>query len=242
MRQFLTPKWILSHVFVLAMIVLMVNLGFWQLRRLDERKALNAEVQAAIEAEPVPLEDLLDTEPADHRPVLVRGTYEPDLSVLVANRTHESQAGYWLVTAVRLEDGRRVMVSRGWVPRSWVAGNDSRAIETPQGDIEILGRVNASVGGGRIGEATDIGIVEITRLDLARVEEVLAIDDLGTVWVQLVEQAPPLGDLPVPVPPPGLDEGSHLSYAFQWFFFSAATIVAYALILHRRRAEPQAVG
>lgn len=242
MRQFLTPKWILSHVFVLAMIVLMVGLGFWQLQRLDERKQLNTEVRAAIEAEPVALEDVLDGDPADHSPVLVRGTYEPTASLLIANRTHESQAGYWLVTAVRLEDGRRVMVSRGWVPRSWVAGNDNRPLDTPEGDIEILGRINASVGGGRIGEATESGLVEITRLDLDRVEEVLAIDDLGTVWVQLVEQAPPLGDLPIPVAPPGLDEGPHLSYAFQWFFFSASTIVAYALILRRRRLEPQEVG
>lgn len=242
MRQFLTPKWILSHVFVLAMIVLMAGLGFWQLQRLDERKELNTEVRAAIEADPVPLEDVIDGDPADHTPVLVRGTYEPAGSLLVANRTHESQAGYWLVTPVRLEDGRRVMVSRGWVPRSWVAGNDTRLVDTPDGDIEILGRVNASVGGGRIGEATESGLVEITRLDLERVEEVLAIDDLGPVWVQLAEQAPPLGDIPVPVPPPGLDEGPHLAYAFQWFFFSAGTIVAYALILRRRRTEPQELG
>ena len=56
-------------------------------------------------------------------------------------------------------------------------------------------------------------------------------------WVQLEIQAPPLGDRPVPVPRPSLDEGPHLSYAFQWFFFSFGTVVAYALIIRKRRSE-----
>ena len=42
MRRFLRPWWVVSHVLVLALLVLMVNLGFWQLRRLEERRDLNA--------------------------------------------------------------------------------------------------------------------------------------------------------------------------------------------------------
>jgi cytochrome oxidase assembly protein ShyY1 len=35
------------------------------------------------------------------------------------------------------------------------------------------------------------------------------------------------------VPPPELDEGPHLSYAVQWFIFSAIAIVGYPLVLRR---------
>ncbi|NIR40461.1 MAG: SURF1 family protein, partial [Actinobacteria bacterium] len=48
----------------------------------------------------------------------------------------------------------------------------------------------------------------------------------------------PAGELPIPVPPASLDEGPHLSYAFQWFFFSVGTVVAYGLIL-RRQLRPR---
>ena len=41
-RFLLRPKWIGFHLLVVAAIVTMVNLGFWQLRRLDERQAFNA--------------------------------------------------------------------------------------------------------------------------------------------------------------------------------------------------------
>ena len=44
MRVLVGLKWLLSHLFVLTMIVVMVNLGFWQLRRLDERQASNAAI------------------------------------------------------------------------------------------------------------------------------------------------------------------------------------------------------
>ena len=51
-------------------------------------------------------------------------------------------------------------------------------------------------------------------------------------------------DDPVPVPPPTLDEGPHLSYAVQWFIFAAAVLLGWVLAVrrsiaaHRRAATP----
>jgi surfeit locus 1 family protein len=236
MRLFLTPKWLLSHVFVLTMVVFMVFLGFWQLDRLDERKARNIDVRAATTAEPVEIEALLGTDALDHTAVLVAGEYLDEMSFLVANRTFESRAGAWLATPVRLADDRVVIVSRGWVSRQWSSGVDPTVVEAPSGQVEVLGRILESVGDGRIGTGDTSILPEVSRLDLGRVEELLGIEVVDH-WVQLEIQAPPLGDSPVPVPRPSLDEGPHLSYAFQWFFFSFGTVVAYALIIRKRRSE-----
>ena len=233
MRPLLTPKWLLSHLFVLAMVVSMVNLGFWQLRRLDERRDRNVEDRTAMEAPPAAIASFLGTDAADHTAVIVAGEYVAEQSFLIANRTFGSQPGAWLATPLRMVDGRIVVVSRGWVPRRWTAGDDPRIIDTPAGEVEVTGRLNASVGGGRIGGGATAVLPEISRMDLGRVEELLGID-VAERWVQLVAQTPTVGELPLPVPPPSLDEGTHLSYAFQWFFFSTGTVVAYALILLRR--------
>jgi len=238
MRQFLTPAWLLSHLFVVSMIVLMTYLGFWQLDRLAARKDLNEEVRIAIAAEPVDVEALLEGDALNHTAVLVAGEYLDEMSFFVANRTFDSRAGSWLVTPVRLGDGRVVVVSRGWVPRLYAAGEAPQAIETPTGRIEVLGRINDSVPDGRIATSPTSILPEVSRLDLDRVEELLGIEVVDR-WVQLERQAPPLGDLPLPVPRPGLDEGSHLSYAVQWFFFSSATVVAYFLIIRKRRHEDE---
>ena len=48
--MFLTPKWLASHAFVVTMLVVMLAAGFWQLDRLDARKASNEEIRTASES------------------------------------------------------------------------------------------------------------------------------------------------------------------------------------------------
>lgn len=240
MRALFSPRWILSHLFVVFVVVFMVGLGFWQLERLEQRKADNDAVRAASEADALPI-DVLLAEPSvpDHTAVRVEGTYRPDLEFLVANRTFDTRPGSWLATPVELDDGRLVVVNRGWVSRRWVAGDDLRSAEAPAGPVSIEGRLFASVDGGRIGGGAS-SRPEVSRLDLAAVEELLGVD-VAHRWVQLETQSPDGAEIPVPVPAPLLDDGPHLSYAFQWFFFSTGTVVAYVLILRRRVREPVAL-
>ncbi len=234
MRSLLTPRWLASHLFVLAMVTVMVNLALWQLARLDDTRTDNDAIRTASEAAPAMIEELLSLErlPLDHTATVVQGSYLDELSFLVANRTFDTRAGSWLATPVLLDDGRVVVVSRGWVPRLWVAGADGRDVATPTGEVQVSGRVFSSVGGGRIGSGSG-DYPEVSRVDLDTVSEAIG---LGVVdlWVQLESQEPAVGDLPVPVPPPTLDDGPHLSYAFQWFFFSLGAVVVYVLILRRR--------
>ena len=45
-RFALRPKWILSHIFVLTMVVAMIIAAFWQISRLHEKRERNADVSA----------------------------------------------------------------------------------------------------------------------------------------------------------------------------------------------------
>jgi len=238
MRPFFSIRWILSHLFVLAMVVLMVNLGLWQLRRLDERKATNAEIRLALANAPVDISDLLDvaTPPADFTPVGASGVYDIGNEILIANRTFESQAGSWLVTPLELDDGRVVAVVRGWVPRLWVAGSDTRDGDAPTGRVALTGVTFASLDGGRVADAKVSGLPEFNRMDTTRFIEATGVP-FETTWIRLETQDPPPGVLPIPVPKRVLDNGTHLSYAAQWFFFSTATIVVYYLILRNKKRE-----
>lgn len=237
-RWVLSGRWILSHLFVVTIVVAMINLGFWQMRRLEERRQQNNEISAVLEAAPQEIESLLasPTLPPDHTPAVVVGSYLDEQSFLVANRTYESEPGNWLVTPMELADGKVVVVSRGWVPRLWAAGVQDNDLSAPDGEVVVVGRAFASVQGGSIG-TDDIAILkELNRLDLDRVFELTGLD-VADLWVQLEQQQPSAATLPVPVPPVSLDDGPHLSYAFQWFFFSAGAVVVYALILRRRHRE-----
>ena len=76
----------------------------------------------------------------------------------------------------------------------------------------------------------------MSRLDLDIAQDAIGLEVIDR-WGQAEDPDWRRGVIPIPVPRATLDEGPHLSYAFQWFFFSGSTVIAYALILRRRRAD-----
>ena len=227
-----------SHLFVVAMVVLMVNLGFWQLRRLDERRADSAAIASAMSQIPVDVAEHFDGRGRvpEYTAVTATGTYRADAEVRIGNRSSGGQPGYWLAAPLELDDGRAVAVVRGWIPRRAVVGLDDRSAAPPAGSVTVVGLALDSVGGGKVAETGPGETPEISRMDLDRFEEVSGVE-VQESWIRLRTQTPrqPEG-LPEPVPDPDLSDGPHLSYAFQWFFFSAGAVVVYGLILRRAAA------
>ena len=260
-RFALRPLWLLSHLLVLAAVVVMVNLGLWQLRRLDERREFNDTVEANASAEPVPLATLLAglggdggdgtngaglhddaIDAIEWRPVVVEGTYRQGADVLVANRALDGQPGYWVVTPFEPADGSdAVAVVRGFVTRAFVAQGDLREAAAPDGVQTVTGYVQESRGGGRFATGLDEGeLPQISAVDVGKLAEHWGID-LAPVWLQRSapgDDAPGGGDPLTAVPLPDLGEGPHLSYAVQWFLFATIAAVGYPLIIRRNARIP----
>ncbi len=250
-RFALRPWWLLSHLLVVALVVLMVNLGFWQLRRLDERRTANALVLERGEAALVPLDELV---PADagtevgtslaFRRATATGTYAVEDEVLVRNRTLEQQPGYWVLTPLVTGPDEAVVVNRGWVPLP-IGDSGVPLIDAPPpaGVVTVTGLVAASQERGSFGPTDPEGgeLEVLSRADVARLDQ--QVDEaLAPVVLQLEAQDPASGAaLPTVLPPPTLSEGSHQSYAVQWFIFSTIAVVGYPLVL-RRTARNRALG
>lgn len=213
MRFLLRPRWLLSHVLVLALVVVMINLGFWQLRRLDEKRARNDLIEAASDQPPVDPRALVrDLDAARFRPVIATGRYE-GAPTLVLNRTEGGLAGSWVVETLVLEDGSRVPVSRGFLI------TDRAVPEAPRGSVAVQGYA-----------------VPRERLDrTARIDLEHVFDETGVLplLVQTTRSSPVDDPALTAVERPELGEGPHLSYAVQWFIFSTIAVIGYPLVLRR---------
>jgi surfeit locus 1 family protein len=246
-RFALRPRWILSHLLVATLVALMVSAGFWQLRRLDERRDHNAAVEAAADLPSEPIGQLLpagadatddDVDGVVYRQTELDGRYALDEQVLVRNRSQDGVPGYWVITPLVLDDGEAVAVNRGWVPFNTTDPDGNwDEFAPPSGPVSVTGLVREGQvrSSGLIGGPTDAEqgrLTTLSRVDLDRLQAQVA-EQLFPVYVDLTSQAPPQGDLPVPVPEPELGEGNHLSYAGQWFIFAALTLVVYPLVLRR---------
>ncbi|HEX2040543.1 MAG TPA: SURF1 family protein [Acidimicrobiales bacterium] len=232
-RFALRPRWLLAHVVVLAIVIVLVNLGFWQLRRLDERRAANAEVLRGTR-ETLPLEQVLHPDDvavgsARYQRVQVRGTFDESSELLVRFRTHEGLPGYDVVTPLAVEDGGAVLVARGWVPLELGDTWRERGTLPPSGTVTVTGLVREAEDPSRFRPVREDGRLVVGAVATARLEAELG-RDLYPGWVQLVEPDDP-SSFPEPLPEPDFGEGPHLSYAVQWFSFAAIAVIGWVFLV-----------
>ncbi len=249
----LRPTWLVRHVAVVVLVVVMVLLGFWQLRRLDEKRDYAALVDAR-QAEPVadvlavvPAGEAVDAAGVDavlYRTVTATGVYEDGDTVVVENRTYNGASGAWVLTPLRFDDGSAVLVNRGFIGYD----RDGAIVPpaAPEGQVSVEGLVFPSQERGRFGptDAAEGDLDVLARVDLERFEAQVDYDVLPA-YIQLIESSPPEDEVPtgapalVPLGAPEPGEGPHLAYAVQWFIFSTIAAVGYVLLL-RRVAHDQA--
>ena len=235
-----SPKWIVSHLIVLALLVGLCSLGLWQISRLHERQDRNDRVRERTQFVAEPVEDLVagasNVDDLEWRLAEATGQYQIRDQVLVVNRSFDGGAGAWVITPLLLSDGSAVIVNRGWVPFSVQVAEDRSSFDPPSGMVTIGGLVQLSQVRGRFGAGDPVEPDLLARVDLEAYADVVDYP-LLSVYVQLesvtggVDGGP---DVPRLVPRPVLTNGSHLSYSVQWFIFAAIAAGGYGLILRRR--------
>lgn len=245
-RFLLHPRWLLFHLLCIGAVVLMIYLGFWQLRRLDERQAFNGAVAARIDLPAVPLEEALATASPDElewRSVTARGEYLVDEQFVVVNRSQDGRAGDIVVTPLLLDDRQVLLVERGFVPFGL------QASPAPVGTVDVVGRLRPSDERqrGQLGDPPDGDLTVAQRLDIDRLAGQLPGRPVDA-YVELTSSEPAeIGPFPAALDEPELSEGSHLSYAGQWFIFAGGVIVGWYLAVRhslksRRAAAARAAS
>lgn len=247
MRQLLTPRFIVLHVLVLAVVVVLVRLGTWQLARHEEASQLVQAQEERFERAPAPVGEVLsglalqDTgrlAELEFRQVEATGTWRTAEEVLQRGRSLQGRSGFHVLTPLDLDGGDTVLVRRGWVPFD----NDLLPPVTdaapPEGTVTVQGYLERSIPqptGPLAQRDPDEGELDIVfNADVGRLAGQLGGDVLPML-VHMEAQVPAqVGELPITVPRPAPDDGPHLSYAIQWFSFAAIGIGMYGLWLRRR--------
>lgn len=231
----------LPTVAALAVLVLTVSLGNWQLRRADEKLALQAQSEAADRQPPVAIAQQAlaeaDARGLEGRRVEASGRLLPERSIFIDNRTHKGIAGFHVVTPLRIEGSERngaqplhVLVLRGWVPRDPRERTRLPEVPAPEGPVTVTGYAQRELAQTlELAESAPPGpddrIWQNLRLDAYRQWSGLALQPL------LIRQIGPVGGagpgfddrLVREWPQPGSDVDKHRGYAFQWYSLAAAT-------------------
>lgn len=242
MQKLLTGRWLARHVLVLLVFVVLVNLGLWQLRRLEQRRTLNADILAGLDAPPVVLtgEDV-DPQELRLRRVAVTGVFDNPAAIAIRGRSYRGQPGVHLVTPLQISGSNRaVLVDRGWIPLA-----DARPEQWQP--YAVTGTVTVK-GIAYPGQSRPEGFFVPTdptpepgqhrldtwfRVDIDRIQQQIPYPLLPI----FIEQSP-APDAATAGPPfqagdPTPDEGPHLGYALQWFSFALVLLVLYGVFIRQ---------
>lgn len=227
---------LLPTLAMLLVLPLFVSLGLWQFNKARAKAALQAELDQRSQGGVIQLAPpFADPELLRFRHVTVRGRFEPERQILIDNRIHHEQAGYHVLTPLRIEGSdARVLVNRGWI----AAGADHAQppeVATPSGSIELEGiAVLPSRRYFSLAPEAAGWHAVWQNLDLKAYAETAGIAPLPVV-IQLDAASPAGFAREWPRPDERMEK--HLSYALQWAGFAIA-LVGFWLVASLQRKSP----
>lgn len=209
---------------VLSALVLatFLSLGFWQLRRLDWKQGILADIEARIAAAPVAVPAAPDPGRDRYLPVAAQGVMTAEeLHFLVSSR--DFGPGYRVVSVFETQ-GRRILVDRGFVRL------EDKSRPRAAGAMTVTGNLHwPDERDGYTPENDDAAGIWYAR-EVPVMADALASDPVLIVARSRTDPAV----TPLPVGPEGI-KNDHLEYAVTWFLFAATWVVMTGFALWRIR-------
>lgn len=207
-----------------------VRLGAWQLHRLHERRAFNAQLTARLAASPVDVTLLpADTALGHYRRVVARGVFDYSRQVVLTARSSLGSPGVHVLTPVRLADGTYVVVNRGWVYAPDAITIDATRWREHADDTVTVGGY-AETWAGRERVPLPDSQRAVRALDSLRVASLIGAA-IRPYYVAQTSDSTAAEDRPVRLGEPVLADGSHKGYAIQWFSFALVALIGGTLLV-----------
>lgn len=219
----------------LALFGVLISLGFWQLDRAEQKRALldvyrsgRPDTVIQLEAKTRSLEGL------QYQYATARGQYDSDHQFLLDNRTYKGRVGYQVLTPLVLGDTRTaVLVNRGWVALG--QSRDVLPNVSVQGaQREVFGRIREPrTSGFRLGEEQprERWPYRIQQVDLDRLARELGYSLLPLTLLLDETQA---DGFVRDWHPLTFGPERNTGYAVQWFSMALALLIIYVFVNVRK--------
>jgi len=238
MQRYHRPKPLAWFFFLLAFGTC-VGLGSWQVMRLQWKQGVIAEIEQAKTQAPLTAKTLPTADAAlnakNFYPVRLTGTWDASIEYHLAPRYFRSKMGYHIIQPLVLDDGRTVLVNRGWVP------SEKKEISTRKRTIGV-------------GRATITGLLRVgaernpftpdnqpqKNVWFGRdVQEMAAFHQLKNTYPGMVDVVGTQDVTKLPVPSDGTIRvrNDHLSYIITWYAIALGILVIF-ILSHRMKTIP----
>ena len=202
-------------------------LGVWQLSRADQKLALQAAMdgqQKRAMLDSRALAAAVIGPDALYRLTTLRGRWIGKDTVFLDNRQMNGKQGFFVLTPLRIENSANtVVVQRGWVQRSFTDRTQLPVVPTPQGVVELTGRIAPSPSKLYDFQPSGGGLIR-QNLVLADFSREIG---MSLAAVSVLQLSPATDGLARDWPAVNLGVETNYGYAFQWFALCGVIVFLY---------------
>ncbi|MCU1437809.1 MAG: hypothetical protein JWP66_896 [Naasia sp.] len=241
-RFLLSARWMRYFLLAVVFAIACAGLANWQLARRAEKVAELGRILANYDARAVPLGDVLrgdGTMAEDDKwtPVVLTGEYATEDTLLVRNRPRGGIPGFEVLVPFLSDAGGRLLVDRGWLPIGETAAAPVDVPAAPAGTVSIVVRLKPGEP-NVAGSTSESGV--LASIHLPEVERITGEELYDAYGLLDTESPEPTQARPLPAIRPAIDEGPHLSYAFQWAAFALIGFAGLAFAIREERRHRNA--
>jgi len=221
----------------------LISLGLWQLDRAAEKRARSDEYAERFAATPIDIGawNAYSLDEVRWRRVTASGRFSSP-ALLLDNRTHSGSVGFEVLAPFILDDGRTVLVDRGWVAAD-PDRNKLPTLETPEPRLTLSGHIGPPpVTGLKFNAQAETietlapGLARLQNVDPAQIASAFnLVLEPGVIY--LAEDSP--AGYVRAWPPPGDDSERHRAYAVQWFAMAGIFLIILISAKFRRSKREQ---
>jgi len=224
-------------LFTVPALILLLGLGTWQVERLQWKEGLIATRTTRSSGPPIALPaDSADPASYEFSKTALAGRFLNDKEIYLAARSLNGNTGFHVVTPFLLDDGRAILIDRGWIPLD-------RKDPTTRAEGELAGRV--SVDGLLRSSQKQSWLVPDNdpKMNVWFYVDVPAMAreaGLARVAPYFIEAGPAKNPGGYPIGGQSHIElpNNHLEYAITWYSFAVSLAVIYFLY-HRNLAREE---
>jgi len=207
---------------------ILVWLGTWQMQRLDWKLGILSEIEERISGDPARLPSVEDAVPERDRyqPVSLTGTVgEEEVLVLVSQK--RVGAGYRVISPYTLNDGRRILLDRGFT-----RVDQRDADRSLSGPVEVEGNLHWPDDRTSSTPENDVAGNTWFARDVAQMADVLNTEPLLVIARNMSPSD--AGVTPLPVDTSGIPN-DHLQYAITWYSLAVVWVIMTGAFIWRQR-------
>jgi surfeit locus 1 family protein len=212
-------RYLIPSILIVATIVFLTSLGFWQLDRANEKRAIEASIQKANTGIVELITDENRLLEKEYYQVRLKGQYQSNKQFIYDNQIVDQVSGYYVLTPFKLESQpSTIIINRGFIP--WNGDREKLAdVSIKKTKSEIKVQISKPIKRIEL-KSSEIGNnfpVLIQAVDLVKMSELAGID--FSSMVGLLDASMDDGFVRKWEPYTGSIE-KHIGYAVQWFLMA----------------------